>query len=114
MLRFKLTRDSKFAPWNVSYQITAIQMEFTYSIIKSQMKIITAFIVDVTRASDIVDHDILLDTLDIYGVGDPVSESYHFNRDHYVVIDKIPSTNIRCDVLFLREWYLVPYFVVNI
>ena len=98
------------------YSITLALIEFTDSIIKfldeGQYRMST--FVDLTKAFDIVDHEILLDKLDRYGIrghANDLFRSYLSDRQQYTMINGVNSAfkNITCGVC--QESVLGPLFL---
>ena len=87
------------------YSTTLALIEFTDSIIKflDEGQYCMSIFVDLTKAFDTVDHEILLDKLDRYGIRGHANDffrSYLSDRQQYTVINalKIALKNITCGV----------------
>ena len=87
------------------YSTTLALIEFTDNIIKflDEGQYCMSIFVDLTKAFDTVDHEILLDKLDRYGIGGHANRffrSYLSDRHQYTVINGVKSTlkDITCGV----------------
>ena len=87
------------------YSTTLALIEFTDSIIKffDEGQYCMSIFVDLTKAFDTVDHEILLDKLDRYGIRGHANRffrSYLSDRHQYTVINGVKSTlkDITCGV----------------
>ena len=90
--------------------------EFTDSIIKffDEGQYCLSIFVDLTKAFDTVDHEILLDTLDTYrirGHANDLFRSYLSDRQQYTVINGVNSAleNITCGDSFLAHCFFAMY-----